>query len=60
MMWGPGVSRAAVDIALTGATDVVDVSSLGVERFTADGGSTLAPDAVALPFPERAVVTELR
>jgi sarcosine oxidase subunit beta len=60
MMWGPAVSRAAVDIVLTGATEVVDVSSLGVERFTADGGSTLAPDAIALPFPERAVVTELR
>ncbi len=60
MMWGPAVSRAAADLLLTGQTAVVDVSTLGVERFTADGGSTLAPDAIALPFPERAVVTELR
>jgi sarcosine oxidase subunit beta len=60
MMWGPAVSRAAADLVLTGQTGVVDISSLGVERFTADGGSTLAPDSIALPFPERAVVTELR
>ena len=24
MMWGPGVSRAAADLVLTGSTDVVD------------------------------------
>jgi sarcosine oxidase subunit beta len=60
MMWGPAVARAAADLVLTGQTGVVDVTSLGVDRFTADGGSTLAPDAIALPFPERAVVSELR
>jgi sarcosine oxidase subunit beta len=53
MMWGPAVSRAAADLALTGATDVVDVADLGLDRFDADGRSKLAPDPIALPFPER-------
>src|SRR6202035_3446934 len=33
MMWGPGVARAAADVALTGKTDVLDVSPLGLDRF---------------------------
>jgi sarcosine oxidase subunit beta len=53
MMWGPGVSRAAADLALTGRTDVVDVTDLGLDRFDAEGRSRLAPDPIALPFPER-------
>jgi sarcosine oxidase subunit beta len=53
MMWGPGISRAAADLALTGRTDVVDVTDLGVDRFDAEGRSRLAPDPIALPFPER-------
>jgi sarcosine oxidase subunit beta len=53
MMWGPGVSRAAADVALTGATDVLDVSSLGLDRFDEAGRSRLASDPIALPFPER-------
>jgi sarcosine oxidase, subunit beta len=53
MMWGPGVARAAADIALTGSTDVVDVSDLGLDRFDDTGRSRLAPDPIALPFPER-------
>lgn len=53
MMWGPAVSRAAADLTLTGRTDVVDVTDLGLDRFDADGRSRLAPDPIALPFPER-------
>ena len=53
MMWGPAVSRAAADLALTGHTDVVDVTDLGLDRFDAEGRSRLAPDPIALPFPER-------
>jgi sarcosine oxidase subunit beta len=53
MMWGPAVSRAAADLLLTGTTDVVDVTDLGLDRFDADGRSRLAPDPIALPFPER-------
>ena len=53
MMWGPGVSRAAADLVLTGTTDVVDVGPLGLDRFDASGLSRLDPDPIALPFPER-------
>ncbi len=53
MMWGPGVAKAAADVALTGATNVVDVSSLGLDRFDEAGRSRLATDPIALPFPER-------
>ena len=52
MMWGPGVSRAAADVVLTGASDVVDTSILGLDRFDAEGRSSLATDPIALPFPE--------
>lgn len=54
MMWGPGVARAAADVALTGRSSVVDVSDLGLDRFDQDGNSRLATDPIALPFPERA------
>jgi len=53
MMWGPGVAKAAADVALTGATDVLDVSCLGLDRFDEAGRSRLASDPIALPFPER-------
>jgi glycine/D-amino acid oxidase-like deaminating enzyme len=53
MMWGPGVSRAAADLALTGGTQVIDVTDLGLDRFDAEGCSRLDPDPIALPFPER-------
>jgi sarcosine oxidase subunit beta len=59
MMWGPGVSRVAADLALTGTTDVVDVTDLGLERFDAQGRSRLATDPVALPFPTDAADAEL-
>ena len=52
MMWGPAVSRAAADVALTGSTGVVDVSALGLDRFDEAGRSKLAADPVALPFPQ--------
>jgi sarcosine oxidase subunit beta len=54
MMWGPAVARAAADLALTGASDVVDVSELGLDRFDAAGNSRLGTDPIALPFPEHA------
>jgi sarcosine oxidase, subunit beta len=53
MMWGPGVARAAADVALRGASDVLDVSPLGLDRFNEAGRSRLATDPIALPFPER-------
>jgi sarcosine oxidase subunit beta len=52
MMWGPGVARAAADLALTGTTDVVDTTDLGLDRFDAAGRSRLPADPIALPFPE--------
>jgi sarcosine oxidase subunit beta len=52
MMWGPGVARVAVDLALRGETAVTDVSFLGADRFDATGRSRLAADPIALPFPE--------
>jgi sarcosine oxidase, subunit beta len=52
MMWGPGVARAAADVALTGHSDVVDVTDLGLDRFDAEGHSKLDTDPIALPFPE--------
>jgi sarcosine oxidase subunit beta len=51
MMWGPGVARAAADLALTGGSDVVDTTRLGLDRFDEHGRSKLAADPVALPFP---------
>jgi sarcosine oxidase, subunit beta len=53
MMWGPGVARAAADVALTGSSEVLDVSALGLDRFDETGHSRLAADPIALPFPER-------
>jgi sarcosine oxidase subunit beta len=50
MMWGPGVARVAVDLALTGATDLIDVTDLGMDRFDEDGRSPFY-DPIALPFP---------
>jgi sarcosine oxidase subunit beta len=58
MMWGPAVARAAADVALTGSTDVVDVSDLGLDRFDSSGRSRLATDSIALPFPEETEPTE--
>jgi sarcosine oxidase subunit beta len=52
MMWGPAVSRVAADLAVEGRTDLVDVSDLGLDRFDDQGRSRLAPDPIALPFPE--------
>jgi len=54
MMWGPGVAKAAADVALTGRSDVVDVADLGLDRFDEHGRSRLATDPIALPFPEQA------
>ncbi len=53
MMWGPGLARATADVALTGSSNVLDTSELGLDRFDQAGRSRLATDPVALPFPER-------
>jgi len=53
MMWGPGVARVAADIAIKRSTNLIDTTDLGLDRFDADGNSRLAPDPIALPFPER-------
>lgn len=53
MMWGPGVAKVAADLAVSGTTDVVDVSDLGLDRFDEHGRSRLDPDPIALPFPQR-------
>jgi sarcosine oxidase, subunit beta len=58
MMWGPALARAAADLVLTGGTDVVDVTRLGLDRFDADGHSSLAADPIALPFPDRLSMSE--
>jgi sarcosine oxidase subunit beta len=52
MMWGPGVAKAAADLVVHGTTEVVDVADLGLDRFDEQGRSRLAPDPIALPFPE--------
>jgi glycine/D-amino acid oxidase-like deaminating enzyme len=52
MMWGPGVARAAADLALRGHTELLDITDLGLDRFDEHGRSRLAPDPIALPFPD--------
>jgi glycine/D-amino acid oxidase-like deaminating enzyme len=54
MMWGPAVARAAADVALHGASEIVDTGLLGLDRFDAAGRSRLDADPVALPFPAMA------
>jgi sarcosine oxidase, subunit beta len=51
MMLGPGVARAAADLALSGTSDVTDCTALGLDRFDAAGNSNLPSDPIALPFP---------
>lgn len=51
MMWGPAVSRVAVDLALDGETAVVaDPAHFRMDRFDEQGRSPFV-DPVALPFP---------
>jgi len=53
MMWGPAVSRIAVDLARAGRTDVVQrPEDFRMDRFDAHGNSPFV-DPVALPFPVR-------
>ncbi len=54
MMWGPGVARAAADLAISGSTTLLDVAELGLGRFDEAGRSRLAADPIALPFPPAA------
>lgn len=51
MMWGPGIARAAADVAVHGTTAVLDVTDLGLDRFDDHGRSRLATDPVTLPYP---------
>ncbi len=51
MMWGPGVSRVAVDLVVRGRTSLVDAADLGLDRFDEHGRSRVAADPIALPFP---------
>ena len=51
MMWGPGVARVAADLVVDGATSLIDVTDLGLDRFDAEGRSRATPDSVALPYP---------
>jgi len=51
MMWGPGVARVAADLVVDGATSLIDVTDLGLDRFDAGGRSRATPDSVALPYP---------
>jgi sarcosine oxidase subunit beta len=50
MMWGPAVAKVAADLAVKGATKVVDLVDLGLDRFDAGGRSRFV-DPIALPFP---------
>jgi sarcosine oxidase subunit beta len=51
MMWGPAVSRIAVDLALDGSTDVVEAAdAFRMDRFD-EHGTPPSVDPVALPFP---------
>ena len=51
MMWGPSVSRIATDLALEGATDVVErAEDFRMDRFDEHGNPPFV-DPVALPFP---------
>ena len=40
-------------MALTGASEIVDVSMLGLDRFDESGRSRLPADPIALPFPRK-------
>ena len=51
MMWGPAVSRIAVDLALDGTTHVVEAAdAFRMDRFD-EHGTPPSVDPVALPFP---------
>ncbi|HLA17570.1 MAG TPA: FAD-binding oxidoreductase [Candidatus Limnocylindrales bacterium] len=54
MMWGPGIARVAVDLALRAGTDLADLADLALDRFDAAGRSRLAPDRISLPLPTTA------
>ena len=54
MMWGPGVARAAADLALEGRTDVIDVTDLGMATGPDEHGHSPFYDPIALPFPPSA------
>jgi sarcosine oxidase subunit beta len=53
MMWGPAVSRIAVDLALDGRTAVVErPQDFRMDRFDEHGNPPFV-DPIALPFPVR-------
>ena len=49
MMWGPGVARAAADLAVSGRTELLDVTDLGLDRFDEQGREK--PDFVLKDLP---------
>ena len=51
MMWGPAVSRIAVDLALDGTTDVVERPRTSAWTGSTNDGTPPFVDPVALPFP---------
>ena len=52
MMWGPAVAQVAADLTKYGECESLDLTDLGLDRFDAHGNSRLAPEPIALPFPE--------
>ena len=53
MMWGPACRRGGRRPGARPAPATwLDVTDLGLDRFDEDGNSRLAPDPIALPFPE--------
>ena len=57
MMWGPGVSRVAADLALTGTSELIDAPLYRMDRFDERGRSSFF-DPIALPFPVDAEVQD--
>jgi sarcosine oxidase, subunit beta len=53
MMWGPGVSRVAADLALTATTELIEAPLYRMDRFDERGRSPFF-DPIALPFPAEA------
>ena len=49
-----GVQPGLVGTIMDEKADVVDVTDLGLDRFDEHGRSRLAPDPIALPFPDSA------
>ena len=51
MMWGPGVSKAAADLALEGTTDVVDTPTSASTASTSTAAAASTPTPSPCPSP---------